>query len=210
MNSIFHECCELEYLDLSDFNTSKVSDMGWMFNECHKLKEIKGINNFDTCNAINMTTMFQECYELEYLDLSNFNTSNVEDMRFMFNKCYKLKEIKGINNFDLTKVKHKEKIFDGCNNLDQLLLSKFNVTINNNNEKYIFVIFNTNDLLIQHLIPCYISDNFTTVEKKLYDKYPKLKNKKIYYTVDGNIINKSETLEKNNIQSCTNIIINYY
>ena len=128
----------------------------------------------------------------------------------MFNKCYKLKEIKGINNFDLTKVKHKEKIFDGYNNLDQLLLSKFNITINNNNEKYIFVIFNTNDFLIQHLIPCYISDNFTTVEEKLYDKYPKLKNKQIYYTVDGNIINKSETLEKNNIQSCTNIIINYY
>ena len=210
MNSIFHECCELEYLDLSDFNTSKVSDMGWMFNECHKLKEIKGINNFDTSNVINMTTMFQECYELEYLDLSNFNTSNVEDMKFMFNKCHKLKEIKGINNFDLTMVKHKEKIFDGCNNLDQLLLSKFNITINNNNEKYIFVIFNTNDLLIQHLIPCYISDNFTTVEEKLYDKYPELKNKQIYYTVNGNIINKSETLEKNNIQSCTNILINYY
>ena len=71
--------------------------MGWMFNKCHKLKEIKGINQFITNNVTNMTTMFQGCNEIEYLDLSNFNTSNVTDMECMFNKCHKLKEIKGIN-----------------------------------------------------------------------------------------------------------------
>ena len=48
-----------------------------MFNECHKLKQIKGINKFNTNIVTNMRVMFQECYELEYLDLSNFNTSNV-------------------------------------------------------------------------------------------------------------------------------------
>ena len=34
---------ELEYLDLSNFNTSNVTNMGWMFNNCFKLKQIKGI-----------------------------------------------------------------------------------------------------------------------------------------------------------------------
>ena len=207
---MFQECNNLEYLDLSNFNTSKVKCMGWMFNECHKLKEIKGINNFNTFMVNNMTTMFQECYELEYLDLSNFNTSRVEDMEAMFNKCHKLKEIKGINNFDLTNVKNKEKIFDGCNNLNQLLLSKFNVIIGNNNEKHIFIIFSTTDLSIQHLVPCYISDIFTTVEEKLYDKYPDLKNKQTYFTANGITINKSDTLEKNNIKNSTSILINYY
>jgi len=74
-----------------------------MFNECYKLKEIKGINNFNTCKVINMREMFQSCQELEYLDLNNFNTSQVTDMTYMFNKCYKLKEIKGINNFNTSK-----------------------------------------------------------------------------------------------------------
>ena len=54
--------------------------MGFMFNECHKLQEIKGINNFNTSKVINMSAMFQLCNELEYLNLSNFDTSNVTDI----------------------------------------------------------------------------------------------------------------------------------
>ena len=38
---MFQLCNELEYLDLSNFNTSNVTDMEGMFNECHKLKEKK-------------------------------------------------------------------------------------------------------------------------------------------------------------------------
>ena len=74
-----------------------------MFNECHKLKEIKGINKFNTNKVTAMQVMFGECYELEYLDLSNFDTSNVTNMSFMFTKCHKLKEIKGINKFKTNK-----------------------------------------------------------------------------------------------------------
>ena len=63
---MFQQCNELENLDLSNFDTSNVTDMGWMFNECHKLKEIKGINKFNTNKVTNMKAMFQECNELEY------------------------------------------------------------------------------------------------------------------------------------------------
>ena len=48
MKTMFEECNELEYLNLSNYNTINVSDMGFLFNECHKLKEIKGIENFNT------------------------------------------------------------------------------------------------------------------------------------------------------------------
>ena len=81
-------------LDLSNFYTSNVFDMSYMFNKCYQLKEIKGINKFNTINVNNMKDIFVECKEIEYLDLSNFNTSNVTNMNCMFNKCYKLKEIK--------------------------------------------------------------------------------------------------------------------
>jgi len=97
MNSFFENCSNIYSIDLSNFNTSKVIDMGFMFNNCHKLKEIKGINKFNTNQVTNMTTMFQECNELEYLDLSNFNTSNVIDMRWMFFNCYKLKYLNLLN-----------------------------------------------------------------------------------------------------------------
>ena len=71
--------------------------MSFMFNECNKLKEIKGINNFNTNKVTNMKGMFQLCNELEYLDLSNFNTSKVTDMSLMFNSCNKLKYLNLLN-----------------------------------------------------------------------------------------------------------------
>jgi len=48
MNIMFRRCNELEYLDLSNFDISKVNKMEAMFYNCYKLKEIKGIKNFYT------------------------------------------------------------------------------------------------------------------------------------------------------------------
>ena len=42
----FAGCSSLEYLDLSNFDTSNVTTMEFMFNGCSNLKEIKGINKF--------------------------------------------------------------------------------------------------------------------------------------------------------------------
>ena len=111
--------------------------MSFMYNKCHKLKELKGINNFKTNKVICMKGMFQGCYELEYLDLSNFNTSNVINLSFMFNQCTKLKQIIGIINFNISKVINKEEMFEKCNELEFLLLSKFNIKqdINQNYKK---------------------------------------------------------------------------
>ena len=107
--------------------------MGYMFDGCKKLKEIKGINNFKTNKVTNMKGMFQECNELEYLDLSNFNTSNVTDMRYMFSKCHKLKKIKGINNFNISNRTDISNMFDEYNELEYLILSKFNTSNDNKN-----------------------------------------------------------------------------
>ena len=95
---MFQNCRNLEYLDLSNFNTSNVTNMSWMFNNCNKLKKIKGINNFITDKVQDMKYMFQNCSNLEYLDLSNFNTSNVTNMSFMFYNCCNLKFL-NLSNF---------------------------------------------------------------------------------------------------------------
>ena len=99
IKGFFNECSIIKYIDLSNFNTSKVTDMSLMFNKCNNLKKIKGIENFNTSQVINMTGMFKECRELEDLNLSNFNTSNVTNMEVMFIGCSKLKKIKGIEKF---------------------------------------------------------------------------------------------------------------
>ena len=63
--------------------------MGYMFNKCHELKEIKGINKYNTNKVTNMEGMFEESNELEYIDLSNFITNNVTNFGLMFSQCIK-------------------------------------------------------------------------------------------------------------------------
>ena len=116
---MFQECNNLINLDLN-FDTSNVTNMELMFNKCHKLEEIKGINKFNTNKVITMKSMFQECNNLINLEL-NFDTSNVIDMRYMFNKCHKLKEIKGINKFSTNKVMSLKSMLQEC------LFNKFRI-----------------------------------------------------------------------------------
>ena len=141
MKGFFIGCSNIISLDVSNFNTSNVTDMSYMFNECKNLKEIKGINKFNTNKVTNMRTMFQSCNVLEYLDLSNFNTSNVVDMTYMFSKCNKLKEIKGINKFNINKVTNMSAMFQACNALEYLDLSNFN-TSNVTDMSYMFAACN--------------------------------------------------------------------
>lgn len=72
----------LQYL-----NTSKVTNMGWMFNGC---KGLKGLNltNFDTGNVTKMTSMFYNCENLTaiYVGL-NWSTQKVTASDYMFNGC---------------------------------------------------------------------------------------------------------------------------
>ena len=103
----FQGCRELEYLDLTNFDTSKVIDMSCLFSQCFALKEIKGINNFNTANVTNMIAMFQGCNELVNLDLSNFNTAKVTIMSYMFNQCFELQYL-NISNFNISFVTNME------------------------------------------------------------------------------------------------------
>ena len=67
-------------LDLSNFDTSNVTNMNLMF---------KGLENFNTSNVINMTGMFWGT-KIDVLDLSSFDTSNVEGISYMFYNYYLL------------------------------------------------------------------------------------------------------------------------
>ena len=44
MKAMFQECKELENLDLSNFDTSNVTDMSFIFFECDKLKYLNLLN----------------------------------------------------------------------------------------------------------------------------------------------------------------------
>ena len=109
MYQMFYDCNALTNLDLSSFDTSKVTSMSNMFNGCSKLTSLD-LKNFDTSKVKNMQNMFGRCYLLTELDLSNFDTSSVTNMSAMFYTCINLNNL-NISNFDFSKVTSYSNMF---------------------------------------------------------------------------------------------------
>ena len=124
MAYMFDDCKNLKSLDLSSFNTNNVSDMSSMFYNCSSLTTLD-LSNFNTNNVSNMSRMFYYCSSLATLNLNSFNTNNVSDMSYMFRYCLKLTTL-DLSNFNTEKVKDMQYMFDQCKALESLDLSSFN------------------------------------------------------------------------------------
>ena len=94
MANMFYGCASLSQLDVSNWNTSNVTNMAYMFAGCNAITYLD-VSNFDTSKVTNMDYMFEKCDKLEYVDASDWDTSKVTLMRCMFQKCTRLREIKG-------------------------------------------------------------------------------------------------------------------
>ena len=81
---IFDVGYSLTNLDLSSFDTSKVTNMSHMFGSCDSLTNLD-LSSFNTSKVMDMSRMFVGCSSLTNLDLSSFDTSKVTDMSYMFN-----------------------------------------------------------------------------------------------------------------------------
>lgn len=113
---MFYNCSSLRSLDLSSFNTRKVTKMQRMFDKCTNLESID-LSSFDTENMGYMTGMFSSCRKLETLDLSSFATPNMISMVSAFENCQNLKKIYVTSAFTTDKVNQDYSVFDGCVNL---------------------------------------------------------------------------------------------
>ena len=127
MSYMFAGCSKLTELNLSNFNTNKVTDMYYMFAYCSGLTNLD-LSKFNTKNVKNMSFMFNRCSGLTNLDLSKFNTDNVTNMSNMFNNCRSLTNIKFPDNLNTTNVKDMQYMFYECSSLTNLDLSNFNTT----------------------------------------------------------------------------------
>ena len=125
MSWVFNNCSKLIKLDVSKFDTTLATDMSGMFNNCSNLKTLD-LSNFDTSSVTNMSFMFGECSNLIELDVSNFNTSAVTDMLSMFSKC-KFSTL-DVSNFNTSAVTNMNWLFYECINLTTLDLSNFEMS----------------------------------------------------------------------------------
>ena len=91
------------------FNT-----MDDMFYDCNKLTTLN-VSNWNTSKVTEMNHMFSGCNALTTLDVSNWDTSKVTDMKNMFYYCSNLKTITGV--IDMKSCTKYDGMFTGCDNL---------------------------------------------------------------------------------------------
>ena len=105
MNGMFSNS-KATTLDVSNFDTSNVTDMSNMFDGSNATT--LDVSNFNTSNVTDMSSMFHGS-QATTLDVSNFNTSNVTDMDSMF--YYSQATTLDLSNFDTSKVTNMKYMF---------------------------------------------------------------------------------------------------
>lgn len=98
---MFGSMLSLESLDVSSFNTSKVKEMGQMFQRVGI--ETLDLSNFDTRNVTNLQGVVTYCPNLRKLDVSSFDLSKINQAGYIpthyFGDNLKLEEI-NLGNFN--------------------------------------------------------------------------------------------------------------
>ena len=125
--NMFFECYQINEIDLSNFDNSKVTSISRMFEGCSSLTSIN-FSNFVTNQVTNAGMLFAGCYSLTSVNLSNFITSKFIYISYMFYLCSSLTSI-DLSNFITTKVKDMSYMFVNCTSLTSIDLSNFNAQI---------------------------------------------------------------------------------
>ena len=126
MYNMFAYMSKLTTLNLSHFDTSKVTNMNNMFYHMSALTTIN-LSSFDTSNVTDMSGMFSGMSKLTTLNLSHFDTSKVTNMGFMFSDMFNLTTL-DISSFDTSKVTSMRYMFSGMSKLTTLNLSHFDTS----------------------------------------------------------------------------------
>ena len=96
-------------VDLNDIDTSKITDMSYLFRGLDKFNG--DISDWDVSNVTDMKVMFYKCKSFNQ-NISNWNVSNVTNMAFMFCNCQSFNQ--DISNWDVSNVKYSIDMFKDC------------------------------------------------------------------------------------------------
>ena len=115
MRYMFQNCTSLTSVPL--FDTSSITNMKYMFDSCTSLTSVP---LFDTSSVTNMYGMFDRCTSLTSVPL--FDTSKAKDTRYMFRECTSLTSVPL---FDTSSVTDMRDMFDGCFNVESGALALY-------------------------------------------------------------------------------------
>ena len=138
INNKEYDICETFSLNDSNeiilINIHKIKNISSMFESCHSLLSLLGLECLNTYNFNDMSYLFNGCESLVSLpDISKWNTSNVTNMESLFSGCTSLLTLPDLSKWDTSNVANLKCLFSECKSLLFLPdLSKWNTSNVNN------------------------------------------------------------------------------
>ena len=132
--SPYEQSITADPIDLSGFNTSKVTNMQGMFSGSHF--PFIDIRHFDTSNVTNMESMFADLHKVTSLDLSGLNVKKVSNIQYIFSGSNDLQSL-NLSGWELDSITNMSFMFNGLKQLISLNLTAF-TTKNVTNMSYMF------------------------------------------------------------------------
>ena len=115
---MFSGCRLLQYVPSLNIS-SKVISLYGMFYDCNSLALID-LSEWDTSHVTNMNSMFNTCESLVSIDLSGWDTSKVTTMSTLFSNCTKLEKVDGVLDITRCNYSNKYSYFFGYGRLSKL------------------------------------------------------------------------------------------
>ena len=137
----------LRSLDLSNWETSRMTDASSMFRDCSSLLSID-VNNWNTQALTSTANMLENCSSLQRLDLSNWDTQALSSVYAMFAGCTSLQSL-DLSNWNTKALASMRAMFSGCSALRLVDFRKANFS----HVKDIFLLFSRCDALVELWLP---------------------------------------------------------
>ena len=102
MSYMFAGCTSLPRIDVQCFDMSKVTNMSGMFAYCSVLNPILLPLKMSLDSVMNMSSMFYDCYTLTDIDISHVSQLNAINMSKLFCNCSSLKYVNLPKNLNLS------------------------------------------------------------------------------------------------------------
>lgn len=114
---------DFEVIDLEGMNTSQVTNMSSIFENCQNLSYVS-LKELDCSKVVSMKDMFLECPNLKEADLSTLELKSVRDLSGMFYECTNLRSI-SFQTSGVIRPSSMRDMFSGCLSLAEIDLSRF-------------------------------------------------------------------------------------
>lgn len=114
-------------LDVSRIDTSKLTDIGHIFDFLDKyekisIKELHGIDEWDVHNIEDMSALFANL-GINSIDVSNWDVRKLHYAGMMFSDCLGLKEVIGLEKWKTSNLEVLTYMFNECRNLEKVDIS---------------------------------------------------------------------------------------